>query len=67
MPLKGTKKQMFHEFRHGGTFKRTARKFGKAKAEKQMQAAVLSTRRGQAATKKRTTARRKAAAKRWSD
>jgi hypothetical protein len=51
MPLKGTKKQMFHEFRHGGTFKRTAAKSGKAKAEKQMQAAVLSTRRRKAAKK----------------
>jgi hypothetical protein len=67
MPLRGTKKEMFHEVRHGKTFARTARKFGKKKAVKQMEAIVLSTRRGQAATKKRTTARRKAAAKRWSD
>ena len=51
MPLKGSKKEMFHDFRHGKTFKKTASKFGKAKAEKQMQAAVLSTRRKKAAKK----------------
>jgi hypothetical protein len=55
MPLKGTKKQMFHEVRHGKTFKRTAAKFGKKKAVKQMEAIVLSTKRKAAkkATKKR--------------
>ena len=51
MPLKGTKKQMFHEVRHGKTFKRTAAKSGKKKAVKQMEAIVLSTRRKQAAKK----------------
>ena len=51
MPLRGTKKQMFHEVRHGKTFKKTAAKKGKARAEKQMQAIVLSTRRRQAAKK----------------
>lgn len=34
--------QNFHEFRHGKTFKRTERKFGAAKAHKQMVAAVMS-------------------------
>lgn len=46
MPLKGTKKQMFHEVRHGKTFARTARKFGKKRAVKQMEAIVLSKQRG---------------------
>lgn len=46
MPLKkGKSKQVmeenFHEFRHGKTFARTARKFGKTKARKQMEAVVL--------------------------
>jgi hypothetical protein len=39
---KAVKDQNFHEFRHGKTFARTRRKFGKKKALKQMQAAVLS-------------------------
>jgi hypothetical protein len=48
MPLlrgksKATKRKNFHEFRHGKTFKRTAAKFGKKRALKQMQAVVLST------------------------
>lgn len=38
-------KRNFHEFRHGKTFKRTMKKFGKKRALKQMQAAVLSNRR----------------------
>ena len=44
MPLlKGKKHQAhnFHEFRHGKTFKKTARKYGLGKARKQMQAVVL--------------------------
>lgn len=53
MPLKGSKKQMFHEVRHGKTFARTAKKFGKKKAVKQMEAIVLSTRRKKAAKKRR--------------
>ena len=36
------KQANFHEFRHGETFKKTAAKFGKDKALKQMQAVVLS-------------------------
>ncbi len=48
MPLeKGSSKKVmsdnFHELRHGKTFSHTAGKFGKEKAEKQMQAIVLST------------------------
>lgn len=57
MPLKGSKSAMFHEVRHGKTFARTQRKFGKKKAEKQMQAIVLSTKRKQARKK---ASRRKA-------
>lgn len=43
----------FHEFRHGKTFKRTAGKFGKKKARKQMIAAVLSNKRKAAAKGKK--------------
>lgn len=51
MPLekgnsKKTKENNFHEFRHGKTFKKTEKKFGKEKAEKQMEAVILSTARG---------------------
>ena len=35
----------YHEFRHGPTFAKTERKFGKEKAIKQMSAAVLSNKR----------------------
>ena len=50
MPMKKvtsrkTTEENFHEFRHGKTFKRTAGKFGKEKAHKQMIAAVLSNKR----------------------
>jgi hypothetical protein len=38
-------KKNFHEFRHGPTFAKTERKYGKAKAVKQMEAAVLSNKR----------------------
>ena len=46
MPLqpgksKAVQEQNFHEFRHGKTFKRTAAKFGKANAVKQMEEEVL--------------------------
>lgn len=34
--------QNFYEFRHGKTFAKTEAKFGKTKAEKQLQAVVLS-------------------------
>jgi hypothetical protein len=51
MPLekgsdRATVERNFDEFRHGKTFARTAAKFGKSRALKQMQAAVLSTARG---------------------
>lgn len=42
----------FHEFRHGRTFHKTAAKFGKKRALKQMQAAVLSNKRKSAAKRK---------------
>jgi hypothetical protein len=35
----------FDEFRHGKTFSRTAKKYGKKRAQKQMIAAVLSNKR----------------------
>jgi hypothetical protein len=35
----------FHELRHGRTFKKTAAKFGKKRAVKQMQAIALKTQR----------------------
>ena len=46
MPLlegksKATQDANFHEFRHGKTFAKTESKFGKADAEKQLQAVVL--------------------------
>jgi hypothetical protein len=46
--LKGKKneKRNWHEFRHGKTFKKTAAKFGKRRALKQMQAVVLGAARG---------------------
>lgn len=47
MPLiksasKAATQSNFHEFRHGRTFAKTEEKFGKARAEKQLQAVVLS-------------------------
>jgi hypothetical protein len=35
----------FHDFRHGKTFSRTEKKFGRGKARKQMIAAVMSNKR----------------------
>jgi len=35
----------FSEFRHGKTFRRTAKKYGRTRARKQMIAAVLSNKR----------------------
>lgn len=46
----------FHEQRHGKTFKRTARKYGKNRARKQMIAIVLKNKRK--AQTKRKKARR---------
>ncbi len=50
MPLlrsssKRATEENFDEFRHGNRFKKTARKFGKRRAEKQMIAAVLRNKR----------------------
>ncbi len=61
MPLKPGKskkvvEENFDEFRHGPTFQKTMRKYGKKVAVKQMQAAVLS--------KKRESSKKKTAKKR---
>jgi hypothetical protein len=66
MPLikgksKKTKEKNFDEFRHGATFKKTERKFGRKTAIKQMQAVVLSTARKSGRKKK--TARKRIATK----
>jgi hypothetical protein len=50
MPLKrGTSKKTteknFHELRHGKTFSRTEKKYGKKRAQKQMVAIALSNKR----------------------
>lgn len=50
MPLrKGSSKEVreenFHELRHGPTYARTARKYGSARAQSQMEAIVLSNER----------------------
>ena len=48
MPLKPGKKHRkanFHELRHGKTFRKTAHKFGKKRALKQMVAIALSNER----------------------
>jgi hypothetical protein len=45
----------FHEFRHGKTFKRTAKKFGRKRAQKQMVAVILKNKRqSKKARRKRT-------------
>ena len=57
---KSATEENFHEFRHGKTFKRTAGKFGKDKARKQMIAAVLQNKRKSAVKgKKRSKGRTK--------
>lgn len=61
MPLrrgnsKSVKRQNFHEFRHGATYARTKRKFGKKRANRQLAAVVLS----QARKSKKRTGRRSA-------
>ena len=42
----------FHELRHGKQFKRTARKYGKKRAQKQMVAITLKNKRKAAARKR---------------
>ena len=64
MPLaKGKSKKAvnarFHEFRHGKTYAKTARKYGKARANKQLEAVAL-----QGKGKKRKKARSKRKSKR---
>ena len=64
MPLaKGRSKKAvnarFHEFRHGKTFSRTARKYGKKKALKQLQAVALGGKRRKRKGKGRGKAKRR--------
>ena len=47
----------FHELRHGKTFARTARKFGRRRAVKQMQAIALGAQRKRAGKIKRSSKR----------
>jgi len=44
-PSPAAAKENFDEFRHGPTFKKTEKKFGKKRAAKQMVAVVLSNQR----------------------
>lgn len=58
MPLrkgksKKTREANFHELRHGKTFQRTAKKFGKKRAQKQMVAIELSNERKSGGRRKR--------------
>ena len=43
MPLTGTKEDRFKEFGQGKTFRRTAKRYGKKRANKQRIAVVLSS------------------------
>lgn len=52
------KKRNFHEFRHGKTFSRTEKKFGKDRAHKQMIAVVLSNQRKYGKKHKRSRGKR---------
>lgn len=52
----------FHEVRHGKTYRRTSKKYGKKRARKQMIAIVLSNKRKAEAKKK--AAKKKVARKR---
>ncbi len=54
MPLKGSTDERFHEFRHGATYRRTKAKYGSRVANRQMVAAVLSSKR-----KSKKTARKR--------
>lgn len=61
MPLKRgtsrkTTEENFHELRHGGTFSRTKKKYGKRRAQKQMVAIALENKRESG--KKRTRRKR---------
>lgn len=60
-----SRSELFHEFQHGATYRKTLRKHGRRTANRQMQAAVLSTirkgkgRKSWRKKKSRTLARRR--------
>jgi hypothetical protein len=59
MPLEksasqGATERNFHDFRHGKTFRKTASKYGKERAKRQMVAVVLSNKRKAAKKRKHT-------------
>ena len=56
IPKDASVDEVFHEFRHGKTYARTRKKFGKKKARKQMIAVALGHER---ARKKRKSSRKK--------
>jgi len=58
LPGKKNRRKNFHELRHGKTFRRTANKFGKRRALKQMIAIELSNERK--AGRKKPAARKRA-------
>jgi hypothetical protein len=69
MPLpKGKSKKAararFHEFRHGKTYVKTARKYGKAVARKQLVAVGLGDRNGKAKSKRKAASKSKVKAPR---
>jgi hypothetical protein len=53
------KEKNFHEFRHGKTFARTSRKFGKKRAQKQMAAVVLKNQREHSGKSSRKSSRKR--------
>jgi hypothetical protein len=59
LPGKKNRKKNFHELRHGKTFRRTASKFGKRRALKQMIAIELKNERGGKKMSKRGHARKR--------
>jgi hypothetical protein len=61
MPLdpKSPTRTLFHEFGTGKTYRRTKKKFGKRRADRQRIAVVLSVKRRGARGKKRRNARHK--------
>ena len=52
---KAATEENFHEFRHGKTYSKTRKKFGKEKARKQMIAAVLSNKRKSAKSRHKSS------------
>jgi hypothetical protein len=64
MPLaKGKSKKAvnarFHEFKHGKTYARTKKKFGAAKANKQLQAVALQGKKSKKKSSKKKTSKMK--------